>query len=228
MSQPRTLLLFDIDGTIMTSGGCGEKAMRLAVKDHFGVEDDLSDIEIAGRTDTYISQRLHEKYGQDAQTPDPFLGHYIKHLGVLLPQIQGRLLPGIEALLAALKPRGDVVLGLLTGNLARGAELKLRHYGVWDYFEFGAYADDHFDRNQLGPFALQRARQQHQHEFEPERVFIIGDTPHDISCARAIGVRAVAVATGGFTYDALHTHQPDFLFQDLNDIPGFIQAIGLK
>lgn len=224
----RTLLLFDIDGTIMTSGGCGEKAMRLAVKDHFGAEDDLSSIEIAGRTDTHISRRLHEKYGKDLETPDVFLDHYIKHLGVLLPQIQGRLLPGIQPLLELLKPRADVVLALLTGNLARGAELKLRHYGVWDYFEFGAYADDHYDRNQLGPFALQRARQRHLQEFDPQRVYVIGDTPHDVACARAIGAKAVAVATGGFTRDALVACQADSLLQDLSDSASVLRALGLQ
>lgn len=224
----RTLLLFDIDGTIMTSGGCGEKAMRLAVKDHFGADDDLSSIEIAGRTDTHISRRLHEKYGKDLETPDVFLDHYLKHLSVLLPQIQGRLLPGVQSLLELLKPRADVVLALLTGNLARGAELKLRHYGVWDYFEFGAYADDHYDRNQLGPFALQRARQRHQQEFDPQRVYVIGDTPHDVACARAIGAKAVAVATGGFTRDALVPCQADSLLQDLSDSAIVLRALGLQ
>ena len=93
----------------------------------------------------------------------------------------------------------DGVLGLLTGNLERGAELKLLHYGVWHYFEFGAYADDHYDRNQLGHFARARAARRHGIEFPPERIFVLGDTPHDVTCARAIGAKAIAIATGRFS-----------------------------
>ena len=122
----------------------------------------------------------------------------------------GRLLPGILPLLAALKPRPDIVLGLLTGNLARGAEIKLTHYGVWHYFEFGAYADDHHDRNQLGYFARQRAREKHGLEIPPERIFVLGDTPHDIACARAIEAKAVAIATGKFSVEELRALVPGF------------------
>ena len=121
-------------------------------------------------------------------------------------------------LLEALRSREDIVLALLTGNLERGAKLKHTHYGVWHYFEFGAFADDHHDRNALGPFARARARERHGFEFPPERIFVLGDTPHDIACARAIGARAIAIATGKFKSAELAAHQPDFLFENASDI----------
>ena len=132
----------------------------------------------------------------------------------------------MEALLPVLSQRTDVVLALLTGNLERGAEHKLSHYGVWEYFAFGAFADDHHERDRLGPFALTRARER-GHTVSLARTFVIGDTPHDISCARAIGARAVAVATGVFRAENLAPHTPDVLLEDLADIPATLRALGL-
>ena len=224
----KTLLLFDIDGTLLTTGGCGERSLRLAARDAFGVEDDLREIEIAGRTDTGIARQLLRKYGREetAENIAALLGRYLSHLPVQLREAQGRLLPGVAALLPMLHPRSDIVLGLLTGNLERGAEHKLTHYGVWEYFGFGAFADDHHERDKLGPFALARSRER-GHEIALSRTFVIGDTPHDISCARAIGAKAVAVATGGFRAEQLVPHAPDILLEDLGDIPATLQALGL-
>ena len=224
----KTLLLFDIDGTLLTTGGCGERALRFAVRDAFGVEDDLREIEIAGRTDTGIARQLLRKYERmesDAEITS-LLANYLRHLPVLLPETQGRLLPGVETLLRMLSQRTDVVLGLLTGNLARGAEHKLSHYGLWEHFEFGAFADDHHERDRLGPFALARARER-GHAVALSHTFVIGDTPHDISCARAIGARAVAVATGVFRAENLAPHTPDVLLDDLSDLPTTLRAFGL-
>jgi phosphoglycolate phosphatase-like HAD superfamily hydrolase len=224
----QTLLLFDIDGTLLTTGGCGERALRMAVRDAFGADDDLRGIEIAGRTDTGIARQLLRKYGRPEtnEAALEFLEAYLRHLPRLLPEVPGRLLPGVVELLEALKPRKDVVLALLTGNLARGAEHKLSHYGVWHHFEFGAYADDHHERDKLGPFALARARER-GHDVAASRTFVIGDTPHDISCARAIGAKVMAVATGVFARERLASHAPDFLFDDLADLPAALRAFGL-
>ena len=224
----KTLLLFDIDGTLLTTGGCGERALRHAVRDAFGVEDDLREIEIAGRTDTGIARQLLRKHGREETDLEiaAVLVNYLHHLPVLLRETQGRLLPGVEALLPLLQPRGDVVLGLLTGNLKRGAEHKLAHFGVWDYFTFGAFADDHHERDRLGPFALARARER-GHTVALSRTFVIGDTPHDISCARAIGAKAVAVATGVFRSEQLASHTPDILLEDLGDISATLHVLGL-
>ena len=221
-----TLLLWDIDGTIITSGGCGEAALRLAVRDYFGSDDDLGDIEIAGRTDTRIARQLLTKYGH-AITPeaiDAVVARYLHHLPILLPQKLGRVLPGIPEILSALARRSDIVQALLTGNVVAGARHKLAHYGVWEHFAFGAYADDHHERNELGPIALQRAREL-GHNFAPQDVWVLGDTPHDIACARAFGARALAVATGIFTQAQLAEHAPDALFADLSDTHAVIETL---
>jgi len=223
------LLLFDIDGTLITSGGAGEHAINLAIRDQFGCETGLTGIEIAGRTDSYITRRVLERHGVEP-TPEritAFLDHYLGHLAAELPRREGRLLPGILALLDAIKARPHVALALLTGNLARGAQLKLVHYGVWDYFEFGAYADDSDNRNLLGPVARERARERHGVEFPTERITVLGDTPHDIECGRAIGARTVAIATGNYTLDELAAHRPDLLYADLSDPERVLADLGL-
>jgi phosphoglycolate phosphatase len=207
----KKLILFDIDGT----------PLRRGFRARFDIDDDLTKTEIAGRTDSGIARQMLAAHDLP-ETPESlaaFFDSYLHFLKEELPTSPGRLLPGILPLLEALKPRPDVILGLLTGNLARGAEIKLTHYGVWHYFEFGAYADDHHDRNQLGHFARRRAREKHGIEFPPERIFVLGDTPHDITCARAIGAKAVAIATGKFTVAELGALGPDFLFADLGDLP---------
>ena len=223
----KRLLLFDIDGTLITSGGAGEHALRLGIRDRFGIDEDMRGIEIAGRTDSGIARQFFAKHALPA-TPEntaSFFDGYLAHLPRLLSEKNGRLLPGIVPLLDALKTRDDMVLALLTGNLARGAELKLTHYGVWDYFEFGAYADDHHDRNELGHFARTRAQERHGIEFPPERIYVLGDTPHDITCARTIGAKAVAIATGQYTHAQLAAHAPDFLFEDLGNVDAVIAAL---
>ncbi len=222
----KKLLLFDIDGTLLASGGAGIRALEVAATEQFG-DGNLRGLEIAGRTDSAIARQVLARHGAEA-TPErmaSFLDCYVSHLARLLPLIDGRLLPGVVELLDALEPREDLVLALLTGNLARGAELKLSHFGVWHYFEFGAYADDHHDRNELGPVAQRRARERHGIEFPPERIFVLGDTRHDIACAKAIGARSVAIASGKQTRADLAGHSPDFLFDDLRDIAAVLRAL---
>jgi len=223
------LTLFDIDGTLLTSGGAGEKALRLAMKDRFGQDDDLSRVEIAGRTDSAIAHQLFKLYGIDPTMDNlaRFFDSYLHHLEGQLHQTPGRLLPGILELLNNLLSCPEVALGLLTGNLERGARLKLSHYGVWNFFEFGAFADDAQDRNQLGKFAHARANKKHGIEFLPENIFVLGDTPHDIACGRAIGAKTVAIATGGCSRDQLAAHRPDYLFDDLSEVGKVIAAFGL-
>jgi phosphoglycolate phosphatase-like HAD superfamily hydrolase len=221
----KKLLLFDIDGTLLTSGGAGERALRRGFRERFGIDDDLAKVEIAGRTDSGIARRMLAAHDLP-ETPEnltAFFDGYLHFLAQELPASSGALLPGIVAVLDALKPRPDIILALLTGNLERGAELKLTHYGVWHYFEFGAYADDHHDRDQLGHFARTRAKEKHGIDFPPDRIFVLGDTPHDVSCARAIGAKAVAIATGKFSRAELGALAPDFLFDDLGDVPKVLE-----
>ena len=215
----RRLFLFDIDGTLLTSGGAGAGALADAMMTRFEIDEDFIGIMLAGATDELIARALLTKHGIEvtAENTAALLDSYLHHLPHRLPRHSGKLLPGIVPLLDALRAREDVVLALLTGNLVRGAKIKLGHFGVWDYFEFGAFADDHHDRNELGKYAQARAIEKHGEEFPPDRIFVIGDTPRDIECGRAIGARTVAIATGDYSRAQLEVHNPDFLFDDLAD-----------
>ena len=224
----KRLLLFDIDGTLIHSGGAGVRALKSAFKERFGVADDLHGIEIAGMTDSGIVVSILKKNDIPATNENvgAFLDSYVHFLSLELPRRKGKLLPGVLDLLEKLKSRPQLVLGLLTGNVSRGARLKLEHYGVWHFFEFGAFADDHQDRNRLGSFARARAKEKHGREFSPSRIDVIGDTPRDIACGKAIGARTIAVATGTWSREELAKYQPDFLIDDLSDVEGLIHTLG--
>ncbi len=224
----KRLLLWDIDATLITTGGAGEKSLQRAITRRYGTADDLRDIEIAGRTDVAIARSVLQKYGMatDAASVGDFLDEYIAGLRDLLPRITGRVLPGVREILDRLRPNDDRVLALLTGNLRQGAQLKLEHYGLWDYFEFGAFADDHYDRNELGAFARRRAQEKHGHEFAAAQIDVIGDTGHDIACGKIFGARTIAVATGSWTREQLALHHPDFLFDDFSDVDRVIATLG--
>jgi phosphoglycolate phosphatase-like HAD superfamily hydrolase len=224
----KRLLLFDIDGTLINSGGAGIEALKLALRERFGIDDDLHDIEIAGMTDSGIVLTILKKH-QIASTHEnvaAFLDSYVHFLALELPRRKGALLPGVLELLEKLQSRKHLVLALLTGNLSRGAQLKLDHYGVWHFFEFGAFADDHHDRNQLGSFARTRAKEKHGREFAGDEIDVIGDTPRDIECGKALGARTIAVATGKWEREKLAAHKPDFLIDDLSNVDGLIHALG--
>src|SRR5438132_12663321 len=226
----RRLLLFDIDGTLIHSGGAGVQALISAFRERFGITDDLRGIEIAGMTDSGIVASILKKYNIPATTENvsAFLDSYVHFLSLELPRREGKLLPGVLELLEKLKTRKHVVLALLTGNVSRGAQLKLGHYGVWHFFEFGAFADDHHDRNELGAFARDRAKEKHGREFSSEEIDVIGDTPRDIACGKALGARTIAVATGTWSREKLAQHDPDFLIDDLSDVDRLINTLGLE
>ena len=230
----KKLLLFDIDQTILHSGGAGEKSLALAVCDRFGPGQDLGNVEIAGKTDIWIARKIFEARGIEPTPEDVrgLLDGYLYHLKTELARVQGRLLPGFPELLHALARMPNVVFGLLTGNLRSGARLKLGHYGVLEHFSLeeaavGAFADDSHDRNQLGHFAKRRALEAHGIDFPPEDIYIIGDTPHDIACAKAIHARGVGVATGRYSRADLEAAGADFIFDDLSDVEGVIKTLGL-
>jgi phosphoglycolate phosphatase len=225
--KKRRLLLWDIDGTLISTGAAGNRAIQLATAERFGGDGDLEGVEIAGRTDSGIAQQILTKYGEPMTDENmrSFLDLYLKLLAQELPRSKGRVMPGVLALLERAGRRPDTTLGLLTGNLRRGAQLKLEHYQLWHFFAFGAFADDHHDRNELGTFALTRA-QENGDKFLPAQVDVIGDTGHDIACGKALGARTIAVATGSWPRERLAEYTPDFLFDDLSDVEGVIATLG--
>ena len=223
----KTLLLWDIDGTLINSGGAGMRALRAAIRDAFGIAGTLEDIEFAGRTDRWIMRQIFAKFGIDPAEAS-FTACAEAYFAALPREMEApgaRVLPGVRLLLDEATSRPGSAQGLLTGNLRRGAQAKLGFHGLWDYFPFGAFADDGERRDELGPHALRRARERHGFAFEPAHVWVIGDTPHDIACARAFGANSLAVTTGTHTAADLAFHSPTALLPDLSDPSAFWAAI---
>ena len=222
------LLLWDIDGTLITTGAAGQQAIIRATAERFGGNGDLDGVEIAGRTDTGIARQILQKYCASISDENvrSFLDLYVRLLAEELPRRQGRVLPGVLELLERSARQTETTLGLLTGNLKRGAKLKLEHYKLWRFFAFGAFSDDHHDRNELGGFALSRALEGTGINFTGPQIDVIGDTGHDIACGKAFGARTIAVATGSWSREQLAEHQPDFLFDDLSNVDEVMQTLG--
>lgn len=221
----KRLLLWDIDGTLISTGAAGNRAIELAAAQRFG--GNLEGVEIAGRTDSGIAHQILTKFGEPIteQGTRSILDLYLELLAQELPRSTGQVMPGVLPLLQRAEGRPDTTLGLLTGNLRRGAQLKLEHYQLWHFFAFGAFADDHHDRNQLGAFALTRA-QESGTKFLPAEVDVIGDTGHDIACGKAFGARTIAVATGSWPRERLAGYAPDFLFDDLSNVDDVVATLG--
>jgi phosphoglycolate phosphatase len=221
------LLLFDIDGTLLTTFGAGRSAICQAAKDLFGLDEDLSGITIAGNTDGGIVRAVLAKHGlaPSKESIERFTEGYFVRLNENLLKNAGRLLPGISELLNAVDAVPSAK-GLLTGNIERGARLKLNLLGLGHRFEFGAFSDDSFDRNELGPFAKARAESRYNQAFASDAVYVIGDTPRDIVCGKAFGARTVAVATGHYGPAELAPHRPDFIFEDFSSTSEVMKALG--
>ena len=219
--------LFDIDGTLLNTGGAGQRAMERALKTAFALTDLSHDIQAAGRTDRAITTDLFHHHGiaDEPANWDRFQNAYLKQLPGTLAELDGSVLPGVFALLDTLVSRGDVALGLLTGNFRRGADMKLVHYKLDHHFEFGGFGDDCFDRDDVARVALTEACRHLDREYTPDHIWVIGDTPSDVKCARAIGAHAVAVATGIFSYEELEPTQPDYLFADFADPQPLLAAL---
>lgn len=225
--RPRKLLLWDIDGTLILGDHAGERALLRSLERVFRVSGSLERVEIAGRTDRYIAENLLRAHGIEptAEAVHDFLEGYVAALPEEMPRGKPRLLDGVLRALEAVAARPDLAQGLLTGNLQRGARLKLEHFDVWRFFPFGAFADDSAHRDDLGAHALRRAREHHADEFAAERTFVIGDTPHDIACGRAIGAATIAVATGRFPVSELVAHAPTIVLPNLEDTAAFLAFV---
>ena len=211
------LYLFDIDGTLVDTGGAGMAALVETTTAIFG--DPGPQLDLAGSTDLGIVYGIHRHFGIEAtrERIDSYFTHYSARLDHNLKHgnFGGRTLPGAIELLEALMQLEHATLGLLTGNIEAGARFKIDHYGLGHYFQFGAYGSDHDDRNRLGPIALERAAIHTGRSFSPESTWVIGDTPKDIRCAHAIGARCLAVATGNFTASELEEHGADAVVESL-------------
>lgn len=212
-------LLFDIDGTLIRTHGAGKAAMEAALRLAFGVTHVNDTVPYSGRTDRAIGRDLLTAHGLEssAENVTRLTETYLAELPAHLGRLGGEVCRGVSVILDVVCGRSDVLIGLLTGNVRRGAATKLTHFGLWDFFPFGGFGDDHFDRDDVARAALVAAHQHHGQGIDPQSVWVIGDSPLDISCARAVGANVVAVATGWHTLTDLGTHKPDLLLPDLGD-----------
>lgn len=224
------LVLFDIDGTLITSRGAGRRAMRIALERVFGTAGGIDRYDLSGRTDTRIVHDVMGALGwEPARVKERLDDFFEVYLGGLTSEIgDGRhvvTLPGVSTVVERLAESTDVVLGLVTGNIEEGARIKLLPTGLWPHFRVGAYGSDHMDRRVLPSLATRRAHALVGHAFTPTDVVVIGDTPHDIDCARHFGAVAVAVTTGQYTRAQLVADGPDHLFDDLADVERVLAAV---
>ncbi len=215
------LVLFDIDGTLIASGGAGEKAFGQVCRAEFGVAEGAAGLSFAGRTDPSIVRDFFTQQGIEASAANfqRFFDRYVFHLDHMLGQLQGRVLPGVSNWIRELQNlRQPPLMGLLTGNIILGAQIKLSHFQLWNPFVMGAFGSDHEDRNELARVAHARGNRRLGKQLVGEEILVIGDTPRDIECGRAIGAKVLAVATGGFNLEQLRQDRPAWAVETLEQI----------
>jgi phosphoglycolate phosphatase-like HAD superfamily hydrolase len=219
--------LFDIDGTLLTSGGAGKAAMESALRTEFALDHVYDGVPFSGRTDRAIARDLFRIHGIEEKPTSwtRFVAGYLRQLPGCLARHPGRVLPGITALLGHLGERGDVVIGLLTGNLREGARIKLGHFDLFHHFVCGGYGDVHHDRDDVAREALAAVGAYCRTPPAPDRLWVIGDTPLDVRCARAIGAKVLAVTTGWHSREELAAVGPDLLLADLSDPAPLLTAL---
>ena len=215
------LVLFDIDGTLIRTGGAGVKAFARTFASEFNLVDGTELLSFAGRTDTSLVREflLHHGVDPSPQNYRRFFDSYVFWLDQFLAQTHRRVIPGVRPFLNGLStlPQPPVI-GLLTGNIRLGAEIKLRHFNLWNVFQTGAFADDHEERDQIAVIARQRGCRLLNRDLHGGQTLVVGDTPHDVRCGRAIEAKVLAVGTGGTTLAQLQEHKPDWLVEDLQKV----------
>jgi phosphoglycolate phosphatase len=215
------VILFDIDGTLVLTGGAGVRAMSRAFDDVFSVPDAFQNVPMFGRTDAGILSDAAALHGiaPDELAFERFRDVYLTHLRREIdhPGPRKGIMPGVRPLLEALRRRTDVYLALLTGNYQEAARVKLEYFDLWQHFRCGAFGDDAQDRNHLFPRVVSMIRSLGGPEVDPAAVLVVGDTPLDVACAAASGAASIAVATGGYDVDALRAAGADVVLQDLSD-----------
>jgi len=225
------LALFDIDGTLVDTAGAGRDAIEIALVEIYGTAGPIDELSFAGLTDPYIARTLMQHAGlEDPEIElrfDALWDCYETNLSAILAERahRARVHAGVLALLDALAVAG-VAIGLVTGNIERGAQHKLAACGIADRFTFGSFGSDAENRDELPPIAIDRAQAKTGRDFHKRRTWIIGDTPRDIRCARAAGIRALAVGTGSFTAPQLRNAGADHALDTLADTIAVMRVLG--
>jgi phosphoglycolate phosphatase len=222
------LVLFDIDGTLLSTNGHGVRAMMVAYTAVWGRDPSNVDYRMSGKTELAISLELMGLLGfsrAEVERELPrFWELYPRELRRHIDARTTTVHPGIRELVRAVGEREDMVLGLLTGNCEAAAQVKLEVAGL-DGFAIGVYGAHHEERADLPPLAVAAARERYGQEFRGKSIVIIGDTPNDIRCGRAVGARTIAVGTGRVPLEELSAHAPDFLFRDFSQLEAVLAAI---
>jgi phosphoglycolate phosphatase len=220
-----TILFWDIDGTLLTTGKGGVPAWNDAVREVIGKDFHLEDFRISGLTDYQIAVKTFEMLGVEVspETVHRMVQRYESLLPTYLPLKKGQVFPNVREILEHLQARPDVRSYLLTGNTRGGARAKLTHYGLWHFFPDGAFAEDTGSRSSIAKRALELARR--DGPVTDDRLFVIGDTEHDVVCANAIGARTIAVTTGGYSREELESHRPWRVFSELPTAEEFVRML---
>ncbi len=224
-SNGRKLVLFDIDGTLISAGGAGTRSMNRAFHSLFGIRDAFEGISMAGKTDPQIMKeglKLHGFPHMDGNV-EKMKEMYLKFLRSEIENPRRSLKPGIHEALVRFQSMG-IMLGLLTGNLKKGAEIKLTPFGIYDFFLEGAFGSDDADRDNLLPIALDKFRQK-GYDFSSSHCIVIGDTPRDVQCAKVHGAQCIAVATGPYTRDDLLQTEADIVLDSLAETEGYADFV---
>jgi phosphoglycolate phosphatase-like HAD superfamily hydrolase len=224
------LILFDIDGTLLLTGRAGQRAMTYAFHEVYGVPDAFTSVAMAGRTDTSLVSQAMQQYGipDTAESHEKFRTAYLDKLAteIHLPGVGRKgVMPGARQLLAALSDHRHLHVALLTGNYRDAAVIKLTYFDLWVHFAWGAFSDDAGDRRRLVPIARERAKAFGVPPEACERAIVIGDTPDDVNCAKAADALSIAVATGGFSADALRAAGADVVLDDLSDTEAVLSLL---
>ena len=211
------LMLFDIDGTLIDSGGAGSRSLNLSFKELFSIMNAFYGISMAGKTDTEIIKEAMLRHGiaMDGNL-NVVIYTYLKHLRREINNERRHLKPGIYELLEKLSTTKDVHLGLLTGNIEPGARIKLDPFNLNKYFPTGAFGSDDEDRNKLLPIALKRFEERCRRKIRVNECLIVGDTPRDVQCAKTYEARSLGVATGPYSIDELRAAGADYAVKDLS------------
>ena len=222
------LFLFDIDGTLVWTGGAGKKALDRACLCILGDDRASQGVRFDGQTDRVIVRNILNRQGKSVDIDasiDQILEKYLELLPAEIAEASRyTILPGIGQLIYTLDQDQNAFLALATGNLQKGAQIKLARANLFSYFQCGGYGCDHEERSKIVEKAIERSEHLSKKSFSPEAIFVLGDTPHDIAAGKALGVKTVAVATGSFTQDELANCAPSFLFKNFSNTKNFLNT----
>lgn len=222
-----TVVLFDIDGTLLDMRGAGRAAFVRALESVFGWKDDIRYINFAGNTDLNVLQQVMDRHNvpMTDEACRRFFAQFPLELSCAALEAELILYPGVRELLESLSADESIILGLVTGNIASCARIKLEQFDLHRHFVLGAFGDEHADRNQIARLAMRRVTESLAPDQRIGTVFLIGDTPFDIAAAKSIGATAVAVATGKFPAAALRAAGADLALEDLSDTTGLLSFL---